>query len=90
MEKVAITSTTVTLQWKPPKYPNGVITRYAIEYDGLDVDNFCSDVSDKMTGIIEGLSPNTLYVFKLKACTRVGPGPAVSLPVRTRKLLNND
>ena len=80
----------MTLQWKPPKYPNGIITQYSIEYDGLDVDDFGSDVSDKMTGIIEGLSPNTLYAFKLKAHTRVGPGPAVSLPVKTRKLLNNE
>ena len=80
----------MTLQWKPPKYPNGVITRYSIEYDGLDVDNFVSDASDKMIGIIEGLSPDTPYLFKLKAHTRVGPGPAVSLSVKTRKLLNND
>ena len=74
----------------PPKYPNGVITQYSIEYNGKIIDKFGGDVSDKMTGTIEGLSPDTDYVFKMKAYTRVGPGPHFALPVRTCKLLNSD
>ena len=72
----------------PPKYPNGVITQYSIEYDGRVVEKFGGDVSDTMKGVIEGLSSNNDYVFKLKAHTRVGSGPPVTLPVKTCKLLS--
>ena len=50
------------------------------------VENFGRDVSDTMNGVIEELSPDTDYVFKLKAHTRVGSGPPVNLPVKTCKL----
>ena len=72
----------------PPKYPNGDITQYSIEYDGKVVENFGGDVSDTMNGVIEELSPDTDYVFKLKAHTKVGSGPSVNLPVKTCKLLS--
>ena len=41
-----------------------------------------------MTGVIEGLSPDTEYILEMKAYTRLGPGPPVSLIVKTGKLLN--
>ena len=88
MEVVTVTLTSVTLQWMPPEYPNGVIVRYSIHYDGIDIDKFGDYASHKMTGVIEGLSPDTEYVFELKAYTMVGPGPPVSLIVKTGKLLN--
>ena len=86
---VTVTSTSVTLQWMPPKYPNGIITHYSIHSGGIVIDNF-GDVSDKMIGTIEGLSPDAAYVLQLQPHTRVGPGPPASLVVKTRKLLNND
>ena len=92
MEVDTVTSTTVTLQWDPPKYPNGAITKYSVYYDGRDIDDFGGatvDRSDKMTGTIEGLSPDTVYVLEMKAYTRLGPGPPISLPVKTRKSLTN-
>ena len=88
MEVGIVTLTSVTLQWMPPEYPNGVITRYSIHYDRMDIDTFGDYASAKMTGVIEGLSPDTEYVFELKAHTRVGSGPPVSLIVKTGKLLN--
>ena len=87
MKIVAVTSTSVTLQWRAPKYPNGVITKYSVHCNGIDIDEF-GDVSDKMIGTIEGLSPDTSYVIKLKAYTRVGPGLPVRLSIKTRKLVN--
>ena len=87
MEIVTVTSTSVTLQWIPPKYPNGVITKYSVHCNGIDIDEF-GNVSDKMIGTIEGLSPDTEYVIKLKAYTRVGPGPPLYLAIKTRKLIN--
>ena len=86
----AVTSSSVALQWKPPKYPNGVITEYSIEYDEIIVNTFGGDVSDTMNGVIEGLSPDTDYVFKLKAHTRVGPGLPFDLPVKTCKFLSTE
>ena len=86
---VTVTSTSVTLQWLPPKYPNGIIIKYSIEYDGNTTEKFSDKVSDKMiSSTIEGLSPDTEYVLIMKAYTRVGSGPPVSLAVKTRKLLH--
>ena len=88
LEIDTVTSTSVTLQWMPPKYPNGVITRYAIQFDGISIDPFGDYVSEKMVGIIDRLTPDTQYVIEIKAYTRVGSGPSFSLPVKTCKLLN--
>ena len=87
LEVVTVTSTSVTLQWMPPTYPNGIITHYSIHCDGMACGDFGNDVSDKMMSVIEGLSPDTDYVFEMKAYTRVGSGPSVSIPVKTRKFL---
>ena len=89
LEVVTITSTSVTLQWMPPKYPNGIITQYSIHYDKIDIDDFGNKFSDKMIGTIERLSPDTVYLLKMKAYTRIGPGPPVSLTVGTCKLMNS-
>ena len=88
MEKHTVTSTSVTLKWKPPKYSNGIITRYFIHYDGVDIDDFGDMSGDKMTGTVKGLTPDTVYSLKMRAYTRVGPGPPVNLAVKTCKLLN--
>ena len=72
----------------PPKYPNGVITQYSVQYDGINIPNFGkNNVSNKIMGTIEGLLPDTDYVFELKAYTRGGPGPPTSVAVKTCKLL---
>ena len=81
----SISSTSVTLRWMPPKYPNGIITKYSVHYDGKDIEKF-GNVPDKLIDTIEGLSPNSVYVLTMKAHTRVGPGPHVGLAVKTRKL----
>ena len=90
LETVAVDSTTVTLKWLPPKTPNGAITQYSIAFDEAFINEFGGDVSNEMIGTIKGLSPDTPYVFELKAHTRVGAGPPFILPVTTCKLLNSD
>ena len=74
------------LQWISPETPNGVITKYSIQYNGSVIDNFGSKTLN-MLGTVEGLSPDTEYVLQLRAHTRVGPGPPASLTVKTSKLL---
>ena len=79
------------LQWIPPEFPNGVITQYSIHSNGIDIDNFGSsdaNISNRMIGTVDGLSPNTVYVFEMKAHTEMGAGPPVHLAVKTRKLIN--
>ena len=85
LEIDSVSSTSVTLQWMPPKYPNGVITKYSVHYDGKYIEKF-GNVPDDLIDTIEGLSPNSVYILKMKAHTRVGPGPPVSLAIKTRKL----
>ena len=89
MKIVTVTSTSVTLQWMPPEYPNGVITKYSVECDEKLTEKFGDEDSDKMIDTIEGLSPDTVYVLEMKAYTRVGPGPPVNFTWKTRKLLHN-
>ena len=89
METVTVASTSVILQWMPPEFPNGVITQYSIRYNGMDIDNFGSnaDIPDTMIGTVDGLSPNTMYVFEMKAYTMMGAGPPIYLAVKTRELI---
>ena len=70
----------------PPEYPNGVITRYSVHYDGKYIEEF-GNVTDNLIDTIKGLAPNTVYTLEMKAYTRVGAGPPVCLPVKTRKLI---
>ena len=86
LEIDSVSSTSVTLRWMPPKYPNGVITKYSVHCDGVDIDKFGDVSDDNMIGTVERLSPNSVYILKMKAYTQVGSGPPVSLAVKTRKL----
>ena len=86
LETVSVNSNSVTLQWRPPETPNGVITQYSIQRNGTNVDNFNSSV---LMYTIEGLSPDTVYVLQLRAHTVVGAGPPTSETVLTCKLLTH-
>ena len=89
LEVASVTSSSVTLQWIPPKTPNGLITHYSVhQYDGSVIDNnFGSKTLCKMEGTVEELSPDTEYVLQLRAYTKVGPGPPARLIIKTSKLL---
>ena len=84
LEAVSVTSSSVTLQWIPPKTTNGVITGYSIKYSGIVINNFGNNT---LMGTVEGLSPDTEYDMKLNAHTCVGAGPPSSLTVKTCKLI---
>ena len=88
METDSVSSSSVTLKWVPPTYPNGVVIKYSVHFDGKHIDGFGDKVSDMLRGTVEGLSPDSEYVFEVKAYTKVGPGPSVDLSVRTRELFN--
>lgn len=78
----------VHLHWQPPKLPNGQITGYVIFYstDESKPDREWSVealIGDKMTQILKGLVPDTLYFFKMQARNEKGFGP-ISAPVSFR------
>ena len=80
-----VSSSSVKLQWKPPKTPNGVITQYSIQLNEINAINF---VNNTLMDTIEGLSPDTEYVLQLRAHTALGAGPSSSITFLTCKLFN--
>ena len=83
LEIVSVNSTSVTLQWRPPEAPNGIITHYSIQLDGSDIGNFSSSV---LMYTIERLSPDTVYVLQLRAHTGAGAGQSSIVTFITCKL----
>ena len=86
---VSVNSSSVTLQWRPPVTPNGVITNYSLQFDTVVIDNFGNSVLDMLMDTVGGLSPDTVYVLRLTANTAVGAGPLSSVTVMTCKLLKS-
>ena len=82
---VSVNSNSVTLQWKAPDPPNGVIMQYSIQLNETDFTNLSSNV---LMYTIGELSPDTVYVLQLSAHTSVGGGPSSSVTIITCKLLN--
>ena len=76
----------MTLQWRPPETPNGVITHYSIQLN----ENNINISSNELMYTIEGLSPDTVYVLQLRAHTVVGAGPPTNRTVLISKLYNGN
>ena len=76
LTSVDATDANVTLQWMDPDMPNGVITRYQVEYRAAFTNQpFVSLNATSLTYMVTGLSPFTVYDFRVAAATRVGLGP---------------
>ena len=83
LETISINSSSVTLQWRPPVTPNGIITQYSFQYNTTAVANTTNNV---LMYTVSGLSPDTVYVLQVRAHTSVGAGPPSNVTVITRKL----
>ncbi|XP_037094900.1 neogenin-like, partial [Pollicipes pollicipes] len=76
----------INLNWQPPKTPNGKIDGYVIQYT---TDRSRPDrewlvhpvVGDQMTTALSGLTPSTVYWFRIQARNSAGNSP-ISRPVR--------
>lgn len=75
---VAINATAVMITWQSPLKPNGDITEYVLLEDEQEV--FRSQAFSYVSG---GLSPYTLYEYKIQACTTKGCGTSAPTSVRT-------
>ena len=75
------TFTTITITWKPPPVPNGVIIMYQATYSTNGVVNTYNTTTPLMT--IKGLDPRTNYTFSVTAYTITGPGTPLQVPTST-------
>ena len=63
-----------------PDMPNGIITRYQVEYRAAFTDQlFVSQNTTSLTYTVTGLSPFTEYEVRVAAATRVGLGPVTDV-----------
>ena len=85
LEIISVNSSSVTLQWRPPEIPNGIITHYSILYGAINI-NFTDFDNNMLMYTVEGLSPDTVYVLQLRAHTGAGAGPLSRITFLTCKL----
>nr|XP_037288855.1 LOW QUALITY PROTEIN: receptor-type tyrosine-protein phosphatase kappa-like [Rhipicephalus microplus] len=82
--------TEVTISWKEPIFPNGVIHGYRVTLNNLlsSEHNVSMDVSaEERQAQFRNLTPGTPYVARVEARTSVGYGETVEIPVHTRPSL---
>jgi len=73
---VSANTTSVTISWMPPEPPNGIITRYDLQYKRMgqsytSVNPQTTELSRTITGLVR----NTEYECRVRASTSVGDGP---------------
>ena len=79
---------TLHLSWRAPKYPNGGVNGYVIQYT---VDRRAEDrewfveavVGDVTSAVIRNVEPETKYFFKMSARNSKGYGPSGSIVTYT-------
>ncbi|XP_041659578.1 verrucotoxin subunit beta-like [Cheilinus undulatus] len=76
----------VTLKFDPPEFGSENITSYSVEYCVSGEEGWKQQTAEKSGEItVADLSPNTEYMFRCRAVTDVGVGPAnqISSPIKT-------
>ncbi|KAF3857728.1 hypothetical protein F7725_010929 [Dissostichus mawsoni] len=72
-----INHNSVTLKISPPRFGAEDITSYSVEYCVSGEDGWKQETASKAEEVpVSGLSPNTEYMFRCRAETPVGVGPA--------------
>ena len=69
-----ITSTSITITWKPPQTPNGTLQFYEINYAMDGEQPHLYDVQNTTTWKLICLEPYTQYTIKVRAMTMAGFG----------------
>ena len=83
-----VTATSVSLEWRRPSVPNGVIVNYILQYstntDTIPVTfNSTNDEYNVTSITVENLNEYTNYTFNISAVTNGGTGPFDSIERRT-------
>ncbi|KAM4551900.1 uncharacterized protein PAE49_015498 isoform 2-T2 [Odontesthes bonariensis] len=87
-----ISPNSVTLKISPPRYGTENITSYSAEFCVSGEDEWKQKEGKEAGGFtVSGLRPNTEYVFRCRAVTPLGGGPAfvVSDLIKTKKRLSD-
>ncbi|KAJ8045141.1 Usherin [Holothuria leucospilota] len=77
---VATSPFQLDLFWQPPEQPNGVIISYALFRNNILVQN-----SSRTTASVNNLTPWSLHVFRLQACTSAGCSFSPEVSARTQE-----
>ncbi|KAL7386928.1 hypothetical protein ABVT39_015729 [Epinephelus coioides] len=89
-ETVTVTETnhnSVTLKISPPKFGAENITSYSVEYCVSGDDGWKQKTASKAEEVtVSDLSPNTEYMFRCRAVTSAGDGPANEVSIKTTSL----
>ena len=86
---VSATTTSATISWMSPEPPNGIITRYDLQYRRISDSSYTSvnPQTTELSRTITGLVRNTEYECRVRAFTIVGDGPfTANLMFRTGKV----
>ena len=77
-------SKSVTLTWKAPARPNGIIRGYEVKYckDRCPGTGNVKKFNDTK-GMIDNLHPNTKYMFQVRCRSSGGLGPKQDIPIQT-------
>ncbi|XP_022247937.1 tyrosine-protein phosphatase Lar-like isoform X3 [Limulus polyphemus] len=82
-----LSSSTVVIQWDPPKEPNGQVTGYKVYFTtqpNLPTTNWDTQNVDSSTlTTVSDMTPQTIYTIRVQAFTSRGPGP-LSAPVQVK------
>ena len=83
--EISFNSSSVTLQWRAPESPNGVVTHYSLQLNENNIVNISSNMLMYAAG---ELSPDTVYILQLRAHNGAGAGPSSNRTFVTSKLLS--
>ncbi|XP_076353516.1 tyrosine-protein phosphatase Lar-like isoform X3 [Tachypleus tridentatus] len=82
-----LSSSTIVIQWDPPKKPNGQVTSYKVYYTTnpkLPTNAWNTQTVDRnQLTTISDMTPHTIYTIRVQAFTSRGPGP-FSAPVQVK------
>ena len=79
---------TITIAWKEPTEPNGIITTYEIYYETSNgLHKYIN--TNKTHYIIEDLLPHTNYTIGVRAYTITGPGEWSNISTTTSNIRKN-
>ncbi|XP_035214536.1 tyrosine-protein phosphatase Lar-like [Stegodyphus dumicola] len=90
VQATPLSSSTVVVQWDPPKEPNGQVTGYKVYYTTrphLPTQAWHSQIVDNnQLTTISDLQTHSIYTIRVQAFTSRGPGP-LSPPIRMKTQL---
>jgi hypothetical protein len=69
------TSSSLTVVWKAPVPPNGIITKYDLKYYTSDSEKILVQSADTYKVVLSNLTANVSYGLRVRAYTSVGEGP---------------